>query len=185
MKKTLKSEIIKIKKNKDYEFIFDKEGSYVIYFENYSGNLNLQIKKENIQVKIYGLYIGKGNDKFYLKTTQHHIGPNSFSDLLVKGVFDDESFFKYDGLIRIEKNAQKSHAYQKNQNLLLSEKAKVISDPNLEILANDVFCTHGSTTGFLNESEIFYLQTRGIDRKKGEKMLVEGFINEIREKLKK
>lgn len=179
----LKLKIIKLKNNKDYQLIFDKKGEYIVYFENYSGKIELKIKKENVNVKIYGLYIGKKKDKFNLKTIQHHIAPNSSSDLLVKGVFYDESFFIYDGLIRIEKDAQKSHAYQKNQNLLMSEKAKVISNPNLEILANDVFCTHGSTTGFLNEDEIFYIQTKGVERKKAEELLVEGFINEIKEKI--
>lgn len=181
-KKNLK--IFKLKNNQDYSLVFDKKGKYIVYFENYSGKLVIEIIGSDVDVEIYGLYIGKNKDRFNLKTIQHHKAPNSSSNLLVKGVFYDQSFFVYDGLIKIEKNAQKSHAYQKNQNLLLSEKAKVVSNPNLEILANDVFCTHGSTTGFLNENDIFYIQTRGVDKKNAEKILVNGFVNEIKEKLK-
>ncbi|MCX7955937.1 MAG: SufD family Fe-S cluster assembly protein [Patescibacteria group bacterium] len=179
----IKEKIIKLKNNQNYHLVFDKKGDYLVYFENYSGELKIELVQEEVNVNIYGLYIGKNNNKFKIKTVQHHKAPNSKSNLLIKGVFYDKSHFIYDGLIRIEKKAQKSHAYQKNQNLLMSEKAKVESNPNLEILANDVFCTHGSTTGFLNEEEIFYLKTRGIEENKAEKLLIEGFIKEIKEKL--
>ena len=81
------------------------------------------------------LFVGKKADDFQLKTNQYHIAPNSTSNLLIKGVFDDKSQFIYQGLIKIEKSGQKSHAYQKNKNLILSEKVYVDSRPFLEILA--------------------------------------------------
>src|SRR3990167_1751845 len=99
-------------------------------------------------------------------------------------VFYDESKFIYQGLIRIEKEAQKSKAYQKNQNLMMSDKCFVDSRPFLEILANDVYCTHGSTTGKLNQNEIYYLMTRSLDKNSAKKLLVDGFIQEIPEKIK-
>ncbi|MCS7092877.1 MAG: SufD family Fe-S cluster assembly protein [Patescibacteria group bacterium] len=177
-------EVIHLKKNQDYYLVFDKEGkSYVVWFENFSGRLVVDLKASEVEVNIYGLYLGKNQSVFQVQTIQHHRAPNSRSNLLIKGVFYDQARFVYDGLIRIEKQAQKSHAYQKNQNLVLSSQAKVESNPNLEILANDVFCTHGSTTGFLNEEEIFYLMTRGLSLNKAKQLLVDGFIEEVRQKI--
>ena len=86
-------------------------------------------------------------------------------------------------MIGLEKSAQKSHAYLKNQNLIMSDKSFVDSRPFLEILANDVFCTHGSTTGRLNEEQIYYLQTRNLEKKQAEDLLIKGFISEILDKI--
>ena len=103
---------------------------------------------------------------------------------MIKGVFDGSSRFIYQGLIKIEKSGQKSHAYQKNKNLILSSGVYVDSRPFLEILANDVFCTHGSTTGKINEESLFYLKSRGIDQKNAEQLYVSGFIQEVIDKIK-
>jgi len=182
---TLKnSRLINLNKKKENTLIFNESGNYVVFFKNLSGDFNFRIEAENVNLEIYGLFIGKNNDHFNIKTTQHHIAPNSSSNLLVKGVFFDQSKFFYRGLVRIEKNAQKSHAYQKNQNLVLSSDVDIDSKPDLEILANDVFCTHGSTTGCLNNEQIFYLKSRGLDEDKAKLLLIEGFIKEIEEKLK-
>jgi len=108
---------------------------------------------------------------------------NFFESLLIKGVFLNQSKFIYQGLIKIEKTGQKSHAYQKNKNLILGEKVFVDSRPFLEILADDVFCTHGSTTGKIDEESIFYLKSRGLDQKKAEELYISGFIQEIIDKI--
>lgn len=177
-----KIEIKKIEKGVK-KMVFDKPGDYLVFFQNLSGDLIFDIKSSGINLKIFGLYIGRKNQVFKINTFQNHYKPSSTSNLLIKGVFYDQSRFYYQGLIRIEKDAQKSHAYQKNQNLLLSDKAFVFSEPKLEILANDVFCTHGSTTGRLNQEQIFYLQSRGLIKKQAEKLLVDGFINDVKENL--
>ncbi len=171
-------------KNQEKKLVFDKPGDYLVYFKNLSGTIIFNIVSSNINLNIYGLYIGKKNHQFKIKTVQNHKVGDSTSNLLIKGVFYHSSQFYYQGLIRIEKGAQKSHAYQKNQNLILSEKVFVDSKPELEILANDVFCTHGSTTGRLNKEQIFYLKTRGLTEKKAEKLLVDGFIREVIEVIK-
>lgn len=163
--------------------VFDKSGSYVVFFHNLSGKFSFEIKSEGVDLNIFGLFTGKNSDDYKVETLQHHLVGDSSSNLLIKGVFEDESKLNYQGLIRIEKDADGSHAYQKNQNLILSPNAFVESKPNLEILANDVFCTHGSTIGKLNQEEIYYLQTRGMDEKTARKVLVEGFINEISDKI--
>lgn len=163
--------------------IFDRPGRYLIFFENLSGKFEFIIKEKDVNLEIYGLYQGKNKDQFHVETIQHHLSPQSTSNLLIKGVFDDQCQFFYRGLIRIEKEAQKSHGYQKNQNLLLSPDVFIDSKPELEILANDVFCTHGSTTGYLNQEELYYLQTRGLTKKQAEKLIIDGFLSEIRGKI--
>lgn len=164
---------------------FTKAGKYVIFFHNYSGKVTVELAASDIEVDIFGLYIGKNQDAFKIETVQHHNAPRSWSNLLIKGVFDDESRLDYQGLIRIEKTGQQSHAYQKNQNIILSNKTYVESKPFLEILANDVFCTHGSTTGKLNAEQLFYVRSRGFNQKAAQALLVEGFVNEIFEQVQK
>lgn len=171
----------KIKKDK---IVIKKPGKYIVFFQNLSGKFIFELKAKGIDLDIYGLFIGKNSDIFKVETIQRHIAPESTSNLLIKGVFYDKSKFIYQGLIRLEKKAQKSHAYQKNQNIIMSEKCFVDSRPFLEILANDVFCTHGSTTGKLNENQLYYLKTRMLDQKAAENLLIDGFIEEIPGKIK-
>lgn len=174
---------INLNKVKRKELIFDKPGNYRVVFKNLSGRLHFKITSENVNLEIYGLYIGKKIDEFKVYTIQHHIAPNSTSNLLIKGVFYDKAKFFYRGLARIEKKAQKSHAYQKNQNLVLSDDVDIDTRPYLEILANDVFCTHGSTTGFLDKDQMFYLKSRGLSQSQAKNLLIEGFIKDVEEKI--
>ncbi|MBI4226347.1 SufD family Fe-S cluster assembly protein [Candidatus Roizmanbacteria bacterium] len=176
--------LFNINKEKKEKYIFAKPGKYIVFFKNLSGKFIFELKEKGINLDIYGLFVGKNKDQFKVETIQNHLGPGSTSNLLIKGVFYDESKFIYQGLIRIEKEAQKSHAYQKNQNLIMSDECFVDSRPFLEILANDVYCTHGSTTGKLNRDQIYYLQTRMINKKSAENLLIDGFIQEIPEKIK-
>ena len=175
---------INLNKTKTKKLNFTKSGKYIVFFQNLSGKFSFELKEKGIDLQILGLFIGKNKDRFQVETIQHHVAPNSVSNLLIKGVFYDESKFIYQGLIRIEKAAQKTHAYQKNQNLIMSDSCFVDSRPFLEILANDVFCTHGSTTGKLNQEQIYYLQTRNLAKKSAEKLLIDGFIQEIPSRIK-
>lgn len=175
---------IDLHQEKKSKLIFNKPGTYLVFIFNLSGRFLFEIKASGINLNIYGIFIGKDDEKFILETIQNHEAPSSFSNLLIKGIFYDCSHFNFNGLIRIGKNAQKTHAYQKNQNLLLSPFSVVESKPNLEILANDVFCTHGSTTGKLNESQLFYLTTRSLNQKQASLLLIHGFINEVFDKMR-
>src|SRR5919106_3942135 len=113
-------------------------------------------------------------------TLQDHISPNAHSDLLYKGALRDESLTVFSGLIRVEPGAQKTDAYQTNRNIILgTDDAFAVSLPNLEIMADDVKCSHGSTTGQVDETELFYLMSRGIPRREAEKLVVFGFFGEI------
>ncbi len=170
---------IDLNKQKKDRLIFNKPGDYVVFMHNVSGRFTFDIRTKEVQLDIYGLYIGKTKDDYSVHTIQNHSAPSSTSNLFIKGVFYDYSKFHYQGLIRIEKQAQKSHAYQKNQNIMMSPFAFIESKPYLEILANDVFCTHGSTTGRLNNEQLFYAETRGLDQEEAKQLLVDGFVNEI------
>jgi len=175
---------INLNEEKREKLIFNEPGEYIVFMHNISGVFTFDINSENVNLHIYGLYIGKTQEDFSVHTIQNHIAASSVSDLFIKGVFYDYAKFHYQGLIRIEKQAQKSHAYQKNQNIMMSPYAFVESKPYLEILANDVFCTHGSTTGRLNKEQLFYAKTRGMDQEAAQKLLVGGFVDEITYKIR-
>jgi Fe-S cluster assembly protein SufD len=170
---------IDINKTKKNRIVFKKPGSFVAFMHNYEGEITFDIQSPKVDLKVYGIYIGRASDAFTLSSTQRHVAPGSSSELFIKGVFYDESKFIYKGLIRIEKTAHGTKAHQRNQNLKLSPNTFVESDPFLEILNNDVSCGHGSTTGALNKEELYYLNSRGIQKKNAEKLLVAGFLNEI------
>ena len=170
---------IDVSKEKKEKYQVDKPGKHIFFISNYSGTVNIEIDSVNAEVFIYGVYIGRNNDNFKLNTIQHHKSGSNSSDLLVKGVFFDQSKFIYEGLIRIDENAQKSNAYQKNQNLIMSPLVFIDSRPFLEILANDVRCTHGSTTGKLDREQLYYLQTRGLSVDIAQKVLIDGFIKDV------
>ncbi|MBI3620352.1 SufD family Fe-S cluster assembly protein [Candidatus Roizmanbacteria bacterium] len=170
---------IDLNREKREKLVFSRPGDFVVFMHNLSGQITVELVARQVNVMIFGVYTGAKDDNFMIKTVQHHLAPETTSNLLIKGVFDDRAKFHYQGLIRIEKSAQKSHAYQKNQNLILSPQVFVESMPFLEILANDVFCTHGSTTGRLNEEQLFYLKSRGLQEPVAKRLLVAGFITHV------
>lgn len=168
-----------ISQNTKPDFTISEKGDHVFFMANYSGALNIDIQSEDVKVYIFGAYVGTNSEIFTINTIQKHSIGKNISDLLIKGVFYDESKFIYEGLIKIEPGAQQSNAYQKNQNLILSDGVFVDSRPFLEIAANDVRCTHGSTTGRLNKEDMLYVQTRGINKTNAEKLIVLGYISEV------
>lgn len=178
------NKFISITESPNGPITFSEKGTYVVFFHNVSGKFEFDLAVSGVELFIYGLFTGKDDQEFKIETIQHHNAPGSYSDLFIKGVFEDASKFRYQGLIRIEKEGQQSHAYQKNQNLILSPDVYVESNPFLEILANDVFCTHGSTTGKLNPEELFYLRSRGLHQQTARNLLVEGFVQEVIDRVK-
>jgi len=168
-----------VEKSGDQNLVFRDPGKYGVFLHNVSGTFTIDIQGEGVDVSLLGLYIGKKADNFIVHTIQKHSVPNSSSRLFIKGIFDDESAFRFQGLIRIEKDAQKSHAYQKNQNIILSPNVFIDSRPYLEILANDVFCTHGSTSGSIDKDQMRYAQTRGLTQQEARQILLDGFAQEV------
>lgn len=130
--------------------------------------------------EMLGLYFADSNQVIDHHTLQDHIAHDAHSDLLYKGAARDEALTVFSGLIRVEPGAQKTDAYQTNRNLILgTEDAMAISLPRLEIQADDVKCSHGSTTGQVDEEELFYMMSRGIPRVEAEKLVVFGFFGEV------
>jgi Fe-S cluster assembly protein SufD len=122
---------------------------------------------------------GRKEQLFDQRTEQHHLAPHCSSNLLSKNVLQEEAKSIFAGLIKVDPEAQETNALQTNRNLLLSKEAEADSLPGLEILANDVRCTHGATTSRLDQEELFYLLSRGIDKKSAESLISLGFIEEI------
>ncbi len=156
-----------------------KPGEYVFYFENKVGNLSFNIACENIDVKIYGLYQCNNLDKLTLNITQKHSAPNSTSNVLIKSILRDKSTFNFTGTINIKRGAVNSIAHLTNNNLLLSESAHIITNPQLEVIPGEVECTHAATTSPLNQKQINYLETKGLPENNAKQLLINGFINEI------
>jgi Fe-S cluster assembly protein SufD len=131
------------------------------------------------------LAVSAGDDaqEFDARTLQDHAAPHTYSDLLFKNALNDRARTTFGGLIRVEPHAHFTDAYQKVRNLLLSDEAEANSMPGLEILADNVKCSHGATSGQLDEEEMFYLLARGISKPAARQLLVGGFLNEVLERL--
>src|SRR6266513_1054203 len=127
--------------------------------------------------------VAKQQQEFDARTLQDHTSPRTASDLLYKNALDDRARTIFGGLIRVEPHAHFTDAYQKVRNLLLSDDAEANSMPGLEILADNVRCTHGATSGQIDEDELFYLRTRGIPTKVAQRLLVTGFLDEVIKRL--
>jgi Fe-S cluster assembly protein SufD len=139
-------------------------------------NLTVHLKGEGARVKIFGFVVGKKQERFVIHTLQHHEAKDTTSNLLVKSILFGSADVTYAGEIRVEPEAQKTDAYQRNENLLLSSLASTRSKPGLEILANDVRCTHGATVGTIDEEQLFYLESRGIPDTLAKELIIEGFF---------
>jgi Fe-S cluster assembly protein SufD len=127
--------------------------------------------------------IAGADQEFDQRTLQDHLQPNTTSDLLYKNALSDNARTVFSGLIKVERGAHRTDAYQKVRNLLLSEEAEANSMPGLEILADDVRCTHGATSGQVEPEELFYLLSRGIPQLKAKGLIVNGFLNEVVDRL--
>jgi len=129
--------------------------------------------------RVTGAYFADGSQHLDYDTFQEHIAPHTTSDFAFKGALRDQARTVWRGMIRVEEGAQKTNAYQENRNLLLSKAAHADSIPGLEILANDVRCTHGATLGQVDRELLFYLMTRGLTRSEAERVIVRGFFQDV------
>jgi Fe-S cluster assembly protein SufD len=129
--------------------------------------------------RVTGAYFADGTQHLDYDTFQEHIAPSTTSDFAFKGALRDTARAVWRGMIRVEEGAQKTNAYQENRNLLLSKTAHSDSIPGLEIMANDVRCTHGATLGQVDRDQLFYLMTRGLTRPEAERLIVRGFFQDV------
>ncbi len=138
---------------------------------------------EGATSRVTGAYFADGDQHLDYDTFQEHIAPNTESDFAFKGALRERATAVWRGMIRVEEGAQKTNAYQENRNLLLSDQAHADSIPGLEIMANDVRCTHGATLGRLDREELFYLMARGLSRAEAERMIVRGFFQDVLDRI--
>jgi Fe-S cluster assembly protein SufD len=133
--------------------------------------------------RVTGAYFADGDQHLDYDTYQEHAAPNTESDFAFKGALRDGSTAVWRGMIRVEPDAQKTNAYQENRNLILSNQAHADSIPGLEILANDVRCTHGATSSPVDRDELFYCMARGMSRGDAERLIVRGFFQDILDRI--
>ena len=142
-------------------------------------NLNVVFTEKNGEAHLYGLYPITGTQIVDNHTVVDHAVPNCMSNELYKGVIDEKASATFNGKIFVRQDAQKTNAFQTNRNILLSDDATVNTKPQLEIYADDVKCSHGTSTGKVNEDAMFYLQARGIRKKSARALLIRAFAEEV------
>jgi|GEM_PF-3715563 Fe-S cluster assembly protein SufD len=142
-------------------------------------NRNMKLIGAGCEVKLHEVHLGTNNSHMDLRTTQQHLAPSTRSDLLYKTAMFGDSHSVFQGLINIQPEAVNSNAYQMNRNLLLGENASTDSIPKLEILVDEVRCSHGATAGFLDKNIIFYLMSRGMTYDQSLMLLLDGFLREV------
>jgi Fe-S cluster assembly protein SufD len=133
--------------------------------------------------RVTGAYFGDGEQHLDYDTFQKHIAPDCESDFAFKGALRDNSTVVWRGMIRVEPDAQRTNAYQECRNLMLSPTAHAVPIPGLEILANDVRCTHGATVGRVDAEQLFYLMSRGLSRPEAERLIVRGFFQDVLDRI--
>lgn len=147
-------------------------------------NLNQNIVGSNSEANMYGLYLLNGKTHVDNHTNVDHTVSHAESNELYKGILADHSRGVFNGKIFVRQNAQKTNAFQQNNNILLSDEAVINTKPQLEIWADDVKCSHGCTTGQLDEEALFYIQSRGIDKIRAKGLLLYAFAGEVLEHIK-
>ena len=147
-------------------------------------NLNFFQRGEHMDSILKGITIIEGKQHVDHHTLVHHIEPNCESHQDYKGIFDERSTGVFNGKVIVEKEAQKTNAYQQNNNVLISDKATINAKPQLEIFADDVKCSHGCTIGQLDDQALFYMQQRGIPKKEAKALLMYAFANTVLESVR-
>jgi Fe-S cluster assembly protein SufD len=142
-------------------------------------NQHVALIGEDAEAQVNGVMFTQGRQHLSYNTHQHHRAPHCRSDLLYKAALQDASRTVWRGMIKVDRAAQRTDAYQRNDNLMLARTARADSIPGLEIEADDVRCTHGSTSGRVDDQQVFYAMTRGYTRQEAVRMIVEGFFQKV------
>jgi len=171
-------ERVNVGRDASIDWIFGAVGSHLT--KNFS---DLDLVGEGATGRMSGFYFADGDQHLDHDTQQNHLAPHTTSDLLFKGALKGNSRSVWQGMIYVAPAAQKTDGYQANRNLILSAGARADSIPGLEILADDVRCTHGATVGKLEQEPLFYLKTRGIPEREAERLMVEGFFDPIMQRI--
>lgn len=145
--------------------------------------LEVDLCEEGISLDLAGLYLCREDERLCLDITVRHLSGGCTSRQLFKGIVGGKARAAFDGLIYVKKDAQKTKAYQENHTILLSDTATIDTRPQLEIYADDVECSHGATTGFLNADEEFYMRSRGIPRDEARRLQMISFLSPVLSRL--
>lgn len=172
----------------NFEVDVAQDSRFSTYAITSSGTLvrntsNIRLLGQNSESRMYGLYQLDGKEHVDNRTLVDHAVPHCFSDELYKGILHDESTAVFNGKIIVRPDAQKTNAFQSNPNIVLSDDASIYSKPQLEIFADDVKCSHGATTGQLDEEALFYLRQRGLGQEDARALLIYAFANDIIQKI--
>lgn len=157
----------------------DSKLKIVLLGKNLRTSIRTELAEENAEVELYGLAVLDGDAESHFHVNVEHEAPHTRSRQHFKSVLKEKSRFSFEGKIHVHPSAQKTEAYQLNNNLILSEEAIANAKPNLEIFADDVKASHGATVGQLNEEELFYLRSRGLGLEQAREWLIQGFSKEI------
>lgn len=168
----------RLRREAELDWVFGSVGSKLT--KNFS---EISLDGEGAEGRMSGFYFADTNQHLDHDTQQNHMAPNTTSDLLFKGALIDRSRSVWQGMIYVAPGAQKTDGYQANRNLILSDKARADSIPGLEIMADDVRCSHGATVSQLEEEPIFYLMSRGLPRREAERLVVDGFFTPIMDRI--
>ena len=171
-------ERVRLERDAKLDWIFGAIGSKLT--KNFS---ELDLAGEGSSGRMSGFYFTEGTQHLDHDTQQNHLAPHTTSDLLFKGALKGKSRSVWQGMIYVAKGAQKTDGYQANRNIVLEEGAHADSIPGLEILADDVRCTHGATVGKLEQEPLFYLKSRGIPQVEAARLVVEGFFDPIMQRI--
>jgi Fe-S cluster assembly protein SufD len=171
-------ERVQVAENGTLDWVFGAIGGKLT--KNFS---DLDLVGRGATGRMSGFYFTEHNQHLDYDSQQNHLAPNTTSDLLFKGALVDQSRAVWQGMVYVAPDAQKTDGYQANRNLILSHKAHADSIPGLEILADDVRCTHGATIGKIDQDQIFYLRSRGIPKVEAERLIVEGFFDPIMQRI--
>ena len=174
-----KAEILKLTQNITYQVVEDTDLILDLFETSSPVKLEIIFDKPGVSCHLIGMYVLNNGEKLDFTTIAKHESRNTSCLQDVRGVLRDNSDSKYIGSIIIEENASQTESFLDDSVLVLGQGTKNQSEPILEIKNNDVKASHGSTTGRINEDEIFYLQSRGLSKKEAENIIVEGFFEKL------
>ncbi len=171
-------ERVKVHRQGKANWIFGSVGSRLL-----KSFMEIDLVEEGAEGYMSGFYFADDHQHMDHDTQQNHLAPHTTSDLLFKGALKDTARSVWQGMIYVAPEAQHTDGYQANRNLILSEGARADSIPGLEIMANEVRCTHGATLGRIDAEQVFYLRTRGLSEETAKRLIVEGFFDEVLQRI--
>ncbi|NPA31128.1 MAG: Fe-S cluster assembly protein SufD [Chloroflexi bacterium] len=171
-------ERVKVHREAQANWIFGSVGSRLL-----KSFMEIDLVEEGAEGYMSGFYFADDHQHMDHDTQQNHLAPHTTSDLLFKGALKDTARSVWQGMIYVAPEAQHTDGYQANRNLILSEGARADSIPGLEIMANEVRCTHGATLGRVDDEQVFYLRTRGLSESEAKRIIVEGFFDEVLQRI--